>query len=141
MWKCAKSNCLVYRSLTKCYLGLNKMTEYTLLPAYLYAPGWRKYKCRPPAICASPTPTENGETDGKAEDKQAATVVDSEGPAGQRVVILFASVSGNTAKYAASLKNILSEHLPTRIINLSTWNPEQHAPLLERSVVIVMVCR
>jgi hypothetical protein len=27
-----------------CYAGLNKMTEYTLLPAYVYAPSFRTFQ-------------------------------------------------------------------------------------------------
>jgi nitric oxide synthase oxygenase domain/subunit/sulfite reductase alpha subunit-like flavoprotein len=31
-------------SLNKCYLGLSKMTEYTLKPAYIAGPGWMKFR-------------------------------------------------------------------------------------------------
>lgn len=33
----------VASSTNKCYLGLAKMKEYTLKPALLYAPGFKRY--------------------------------------------------------------------------------------------------
>ena len=36
----------VNASTSPSYLNLNKMTEFTLKPAYLYAPGWKSYMKR-----------------------------------------------------------------------------------------------
>ena len=33
-------------SLSKCYLGMNKMTEYTLKPAVIPGPGWKELRNR-----------------------------------------------------------------------------------------------
>ena len=111
-------------STSPCFQGLNKMTEYTLKPAYIRAPGWQKY----------------WEWLGKPSHQTKRNVVNlisnwavmkmlgwvmarvkARRPA---LAIFYASVSGNTKNYAMRMSHMLENLVIVDIIDLVRFPPK-----------------
>jgi len=123
------------------YLGLNKMTEYTLRPAYLYAPGWKKYR------------EQFWPVDSQAKVKRYLCyffcVTRFLGKAMHirrrncvNVLVVYASVSGNTKKFAGKVVESLYGMAQLTVLsaeNFRVREPEAFDYPAERaSLVIVM---
>ncbi|CAD7697898.1 unnamed protein product [Ostreobium quekettii] len=111
-------------STSPCYLGLNKMIEYTLKPAYTRAPGWVKY-------CGWLNKPLRGDRQvvnlfanwalirvlGRMKGK-----VNALRPS---LAILYASVSGNTRRYAHRMKQMLKDFMTVELVNMADFDPKR----------------
>lgn len=87
-------------STSRCYLGLNKMTEYTLRPAYVVAPCWKAYA---EAWFGGGT-----ETEARTDPAGCHIQLEIEEAQTTSVVLVYASVSGTCRLYASKLHGLLS---------------------------------
>jgi sulfite reductase alpha subunit-like flavoprotein/ankyrin repeat protein len=138
-------------SLSPCYLQLNKMTEYTLRPIYKPGLGYNHYLARwkaKSADPADPVPTKGPSsaktrwqlinktnvrgamrllTQGKIS-VLGVTGMHGDSPVETKkldVLVLYATVSGNTKNYAKKLKDLLERaDLKCTFYDVEMWDPD-----------------
>jgi len=100
----------------RAYLNLNKMTEYTLKPAWILAAGWRSYEKevygKPDAALAS---KKLGAT--VLAMFLAARLLRKARRARSRVLLVYASVNGTTRRYAGMLATFLGTSLTLDVLD------------------------
>ncbi|KAI3435713.1 hypothetical protein D9Q98_001771 [Chlorella vulgaris] len=130
---------------TKCYLHLNKMTEYTLKPGYWYGAGWRHHKARWEAehgrLGSGPAPgsmSRRSAASGAANGTITAMLQLGGGAGSAKVVILYASVTGNTEEYAVALANTLKGCLPATVMNMEDFESDSWAGAIADAALVVI---
>lgn len=125
---------------SRCYLELNKMTEYTLKPGYWYAPGWKHYwkELQKGSEVGKPKVTP------ALEGALAAPVVElTASAAGSMpvVALIYASVTGNTQQYAENVATLLSQTgaLSVNILNTEEFDADSWMVLISRAKCVVLM--
>lgn len=143
---------------TDCYLGLSKMTEYTIKPNYWYAPGWRQYRqalydqsLLRHAVASGSAPAP-GASQAKAQPDAVAvpgenpTSVDVRVAAASQcdklaVVLAYATVTGTTQQHAEALVRVLQEagSIQVHLLNLEDFDADSWAEKLDAARVVVLL--
>eukprot|EP00899_Mesostigma_viride_P019797 jgi/Mesvir1/27819/Mv07497-RA.2 len=123
---------------SRCYLELNKMIEYTLNPALMYAPGPAKYNAKfkhmdtfrmgeAPINVLSNLPLMMGL--GKMLRRLKADKV--------KIVLLYSTVTNTAKNYALRTQNTLKSHFDIRVVSTEDFTDE----VIQRDMIIVyMLC-
>ena len=119
-------------STTRLYLEGHRWTEYTLLPNYIYAPGWKAYLTRLLERCIPNDIAEESSRWQRARELFAVAPVAgasalpanlTEGDHACRLLVLFASVSGTTRARAAETARSLAAVAHVELLDLAEAFP------------------
>lgn len=113
------------------YLQLNKMTEYTLKPVFLYAPGWASYE----KVAFGNNPV--------AENKPSKTMATFNKKFAAKAVVVYTTISGTTRYYAENLVDYLRDSDVAVICkdaeDLDRHDVEKFGHMLEDADVLVLL--
>jgi len=123
------------------YMGLNKMTEYTLKPMYYNAKSWKKLEKE-----------YFGKRDGTIAKKAfkimltcthfCGKMLAKVRPARTKALIIFASVSGNTRRHATEMARYLEQAVQIDVLDAADFNPSDFGkfdrPLQQCEVLLLM---
>lgn len=140
-------------SLTDAYLGLSKMTEYTLRPAILPPRpcGWRHFDAAAPPTGATPA-TRGGVsaatrrrtihalwTTLRASQQLVGSVMVSSQRQRASVLVCHASVTGTAALGAARLRRLLADAFVVSSLSLADFTPAVHASRFASTSLVLFV--
>eukprot|EP00898_Chlorokybus_atmophyticus_P001881 jgi/Chlat1/2694/Chrsp180S02868 len=119
----------VAASTSKCYLGLNKMTEYTLKPAYLYAPGFALYAKEffGPRWNLSDEPFKPAVANPYVM-KMLSRLRSHSTHVKPRILVVYATVSGTAKEYAVRTARRLKTHFQVLTVDAEAFHAEEHHP-------------
>eukprot|EP00898_Chlorokybus_atmophyticus_P007291 jgi/Chlat1/7563/Chrsp63S00556 len=130
----------VAASTSRCYLGLNKMTEYTLKPAYLYTPGFAKYAQQwfGDRWDLSELPLRPVTTNPYVIKMlgRMQTIAHSFS-AKPRILIVYATVSGTAKDYASRTAQMLKSEFQVILLDVENFQPEDHHPDTYHLLIII----
>jgi len=131
------------------YLGLSKMTEYTLKPGYFAGPGWYKLRRRwldNPRAAGSDSAARVAANSARINPAVCALVLKASSRYKQRVLalrsrvcILYATATGTAKAAAMELLRLLSEVAMVTVLDLSTSPHEALAQAMRETRLLLIV--
>ncbi|KAK9824802.1 hypothetical protein WJX74_009932 [Apatococcus lobatus] len=110
---------------SKCYLGLNKMTEYTLKPALFYAPGFKSYaKAWFGPTFARHEPSIKPIQLNPFFAKWVGRIKMRTSVQRPRCLVLYATVSGNSKQFSSRAVRIMRKQWQMKLFNLEDFNSQ-----------------
>lgn len=109
-------------SACRAYLHLNKMTEYTLKPMYVSGPGWRRYEKECFELMSREAIRSKMIVMGLTM-KACGLFLHNVRKKRVHVFLVYASVSGNTRKYAHLLAGLMNDGAFVQVMDAETFSP------------------